>query len=122
MYFRDSEPSQNPASKNKEKMCFKLYRRRIGEGMELIRTVESKSASKAIFLHRQPYFLQRTGLLLRTYHVHCFEEEKDPIEIDVAGQSLDDCWKVFHRNSLILIRNESGARMERLSKNLIVIG
>ncbi|GMR54981.1 hypothetical protein PMAYCL1PPCAC_25176, partial [Pristionchus mayeri] len=76
-------------------------------------------SSKAIFLHRQPYYLLRSGLLYYGYQLYHFNEIVAPVEIDLAGVSLEHCLKVHHRNNLIVMRHDSSSKVERRSKNVI---
>ncbi|GMS91246.1 hypothetical protein PENTCL1PPCAC_13421, partial [Pristionchus entomophagus] len=80
-----------------------------------------QSASKSIFLDQQPYFIQRTGLVNYVYHLHSFEETTPPVEIDIAGISLSNCLKVLYKGNLILLRNDTVSKVERVSKNCIEV-
>ncbi|GMS91248.1 hypothetical protein PENTCL1PPCAC_13423 [Pristionchus entomophagus] len=117
MFFRDVKPTKN---KDTEKTVFKIYcfEAKIDGTAQEIRD----SPSKSIFLNQQPYFIQKTGLVNHVYHLHPFDDfGSPPVEIDIAGVSLNNCLKVFHKGYLIVFRNDTASKVERVSKNCIVV-
>ncbi|GMS91247.1 hypothetical protein PENTCL1PPCAC_13422 [Pristionchus entomophagus] len=116
----ESKPSKLlHTQKSKDKAYYRLYRISAGGQIENIREVEA--TKNRLFLHRQSFYIIRTGILIDTYRLYSFEESV-PIEIDVpVGYSLTDYVKVFHRGTLIVIRQGTEQKAERLSKKLIEI-
>ncbi|GMR56713.1 hypothetical protein PMAYCL1PPCAC_26908, partial [Pristionchus mayeri] len=70
------------------------------------------------FLHRQPFYLERTQY--DNYFLRNFERTQK-FKIHLEGASLENCQKIWHKNHLILIRNDRIRHVSKLSNNVISI-
>ncbi|GMR30594.1 hypothetical protein PMAYCL1PPCAC_00789, partial [Pristionchus mayeri] len=88
--------------------------------MLTFRVLRETDSSSALFFHRQPYYLERSGILSSAWLVMHFENIDEPMHVNLSGLSLDDSWMIYKDYKMFILRK--GKREWReATENVIVV-
>ncbi|GMT19538.1 hypothetical protein PFISCL1PPCAC_10835 [Pristionchus fissidentatus] len=82
--------------------------------------IRKAESSNVQFFHRQPYYLNKTGILTTKWHLHNFQRP-DPVEIELNGISITDSILIYHRKLIILLRNGEKDKRWRENEQVTIV-
>ncbi|GMS88378.1 hypothetical protein PENTCL1PPCAC_10553 [Pristionchus entomophagus] len=89
-----------------------------GSNLWYDRETESTSVT---FFHRQPYYLLRSGMITSSWMIKHFDEQREPIAVNLSGIFLDNALLIYKNQKLFILFKDTIELRERKDKNIVII-